>query len=672
MNRLVPALLAASLTSGLAAGAERGPAGPDFAPAGSPAIAAAPDSAEPGSTAGAPADEAASSPAPPVSAKVTVTARPVLEEIRRDPLAGAVTTVGRQQIEDLNAGDPAAALRRVPGLVVSRYNVVGSYGGGDGGAVFARGQGTGRPGSELSFSVDGVPKFVGVWTHPLLDNVSVDLAEEIDVYKGAQPVLLGNMAFATIDVVSRRRREEGFGGRVTGAYGSCATSTLAADASGRTGAFDYLVSASQRQSDGHRDGSDGRTRALFARGGYELGGGWALALTGDFSSGRASDPGVAGAPRPPVTPRFETDDAMGVLTVSREHGGKTGYVKVFVDDGAIDWLQWDAGRSQSFRTLTDWTNWGLKARDAFAVLGRGELTVGFDVDSYGGVSREARPAGEIPLGDFRFRNVAPYAAVSYTFGGRVKVTPSAGVRYNDSKDFGGVWGAQAGVTVSSALGEAHARYARAFNLPGVWAAAFYQGYGRGDEWRSLEPELMDHYEVGFAPRLGAKATLDVTFFYDDVKDALRFVPPPPPPPRWANTGAYEARGFEVSLTAEPVPALGLYAGAAFTETTPEAIPFTPRWTVSGGAVATMSVFRLAVDAQWVDERVAGNLRFPGPLTTVDAFFLLNGRLTAKLDALVPGLEVFLAGENLTDSAYAYRPGYPMPGASASFGASVRF
>jgi iron complex outermembrane receptor protein len=616
--------------------------------------------------------EPAAPKAPPVVAKVTVTARPVLEEIRRDAMAGAVTTVGAQQIQDLNAGDPAAALRRVPGLVVSRYNVVGSYGGGDGGGVFARGQGAGRPGSELAFSIDGVPKFVGVWTHPLLDNVSVDLAEEIDVYKGAQPVLFGNMSFATIDVVSRRRTEEGFGGRVGGAYGSFSTSGLNAEASGRTGALDVLVSASQRQSDGHREGSDGRTRALFARAGYELGGGWALGLTGDFTSGRASDPGIDGAPRPPVTPRFGTRNAMGILTVSREHGGRAGFVKLYVDDGAIDWLQWDGARRESFQTLTDWTNWGLKARDSFRVLGRGDLTVGLDVDSYGGISREARPAGEVPLGDFHFRNVAPYAAVSYTFGESVAVTPSAGVRYNDSKDFGGVWGAQAGVTLASPIGEAHVRYARAFNLPGVWAAVLYRGYGRGDQWKGLEPELMDHFEVGFAPRLGSRATLDVTLFYDDVKNALRFVPPPPAPPSWGNTGAYTARGAEASLTVEPVPALGLYAGAAFTETTPEAIPFTPRWTFSGGAVATFSFFRLAVDAQWVDDRVAGNLRFPGALTTVDAYFLLNGRLTAKLDALVPGLEAFVAGENLTGSDYAYRPGYPMPGTSASFGASVRF
>jgi len=610
--------------------------------------------------------------APPVSAKVTVTARPVLEEVRVEPLSGAVTTVGARQIEDLAAGDPAAALRRVPGLVVSRYNVVGSYGGGDGGSVFARGQGTGRPGSEIAFSVDGIPKAAGVWTHPLLDHVSLDAGREIDVYKGAQPVLFGNMAFATIDVVSRRRVEEGFGGRVSGAFGSFSTSALTAEASGRSGAFDFLVSASQRRSDGHREGSDGRTRALFARVGVDLGAGWSVGLTGDFASGQASDPGLAGAERPPVTPLWASDDATGVLTLSREHDGRQGYVKLWVDDGSIDWLQWDGGRSESFRTFTDWTSWGLKARDSYEVLGRGELTVGLDVDRNGGTALEERPAADVPLGDFRFQSVAPWAGLAYTFGDAVRVTPSAGVRYHASREFGGVWGATAGIAVEGSKGRAHVRYARAFNVPGLWAAVFYEGYGRGDEWRDLRPELMDHFEVGLAPRLGSKATLDVTFFLDDVRNALRFVPPPPPPPRWSNTGAYRARGAEVSFSVQPVPSVGLFAGAAYTETTPAEVPFTPRWTFSGGAVAEVSVFRIALDAQWVDERVAGNPRFPGLLTTVDSYFLLNGKVAARLDAVSPGLEVFLAGENLTDSDYAYRPGYPMPGASVSGGASLRF
>lgn len=609
---------------------------------------------------------------PAVAAKVAVTARPVLEEVRREALAGAVTSVGARQIEDLHAGDPAAALRRVPGLVVSRYNVVGSYGGGDGGGVFVRGMGTGRPGAELSFAVDGVVKTAGVWTHPLLDALPIDAAGRIDVYKGAQPVLFGNMAFATIDLVTKRRSEEGFGGRATAACGSFGTSTLGLEASGRNGPLEVVVVASQRRSDGHREGADGRTRALFARAAYELGGGWGVSLTGDLTEGRAGDPGVVGGPPRGVTPRWETDDAMGVLALTRSHGGRTGSLKLYVEDGAIDWLQWDGAGAEAFRTFTDWRNVGLKARDAFAVGSRGELTAGVDVESARGVSREARVAGGVPLGGHRFRNVAPYAAFAWTFGETVTVTPSAGLRWNHSREFGGVWGAQAGVAVASPLGEAHVRWARAFNLPGIWTAVFVEGFGRGEEWRALDPELVDHYEVGLAPRLGGNASLDVTIFYDDVTDALRFVPPPPAPPRWANTGAYLSRGAEVTLSVEPTPAFGLYAGAAYTHTTPGNVPFTPRWTLSGGVIALFGPARAAVDAQWVDERFVGNLRFPSQPGRVPSCFLLNAKVTAALDRLAPGLELFLSGENLTGSDYAYRPGYPMPGTSVSGGASLRF
>ncbi len=609
---------------------------------------------------------------PGVDASVTVSGRPILQEIPFEPLAGEVTVVGVQQIEDLNAGDPAGALRRVPGLVISRYNIVGSYGGGDGGAVFARGQGTSRPGSELAFSVDGVAKFAGVWTHPLLDNVSVDLAQEIGVYKGAQPVLFGNMAFATIDFVTRRRTEPGFGGKVSGSYGSFATSMVAAEASGRSRGFDFLVSASQRQSDGHRDASDGRTRALFARAGLELGSGWSLALTGDFTSGRASDPGAIDTARLPIVPRFDTRDGMGILTLSRQHGTREGFVKVFVDDGSIDWLQWDGGKQESFKTLSYWMNWGMKARDVFEVFEGGELTVGLDVDSYGGSAREARPGREIPLGDFRFRNVAPYAGLSYTFGTSLKVTPSVGLRYNNSKDFGSVWGAQASLSFTGKPGSAYLRYARAFNLPGVWAAVFYNSYGRGDQWTSLAPEFLDHFEIGLSPRLGSGAELHISLFHDTVKDALRFVPPPPPPPSWANTGNYTARGGEISLSVEPSPAVSFFAGAAYTATDPASVPFTPKWTFSFGASATVSRFRLSADAQWVDDRYVGNIRFPSQPAHVAAYFLMNAKIAARLHDVIPGMEVFVAGENLLDSDYAYRPGYPMPGVSISSGASLRF
>lgn len=611
--------------------------------------------------------------APPrVQEEVTVTATPILEGIRVDAQAGTISTVGRAQIEDLNAQDVASALRRVPGLAISRYNPIGSYGGGDGGAVFVRGQGAGRPGAEISTMVDGVPKFVGVWTHPLLDLLSVDLVQQVDVYMGAQPVLLGNMAFATVDLVSRRRSPPGLGARVSAAYGSFDTSAFTLFQEGREGRFDWVVSASHRHSEGHQENADGRTRALFSRAGFELAPGWDLSLTMDLSDGRAHDPGVAGAAAPPVTPLFQSSDGMAILTLTRRHGGKAGFLKLYYDDGAIDWLQWDGAKAEGFSTLTDWRNYGLKAQERLAVLGRGEITVGLDVDSYGGKSREERPLGPKPLGDFRFRNTAGYAGYQHSFGERVRLTPSAGVRYTDSQDFGGQWGGQAGLSVTGGFGQAHLRWARAFNLPGVWAAVFYQGYGRGEQWRSLAPERMDHWELGYAYSFGKRARVDVVLFRDDVRDALRFVAPPPPPPSFANTGSYRASGVEGSFTAEPVAGLSLMAGVTVMDTRPAEIPYAPGTTWVAGAVYARGRLRASLDAQRVGETWVDNLRFPAPVQPVEPYFLLNGRIGWRLGAKARGAELYLAGENLTDGRYQYRPGYPMPGTSVTGGVAWGF
>jgi iron complex outermembrane receptor protein len=116
--------------------------------------------------------------------------------------------------------------------------------------------------------------------------------------------------------------------------------------------------------------------------------------------------------------------------------------------------------------------------------------------------------------------------------------------------------------------------------------------------------------------------------------------------------------------------------AAYNETNPETIPFSPKWTLSGGLSARLAPrWRMHLDAEWVDERFAGNPRFPGPPERVDAFFLVNGQLVWRLppgsrDSGSPSL--FLAFENLLDEDYAFRPGYPMPGTSLMAGIDWSF
>ena len=606
--------------------------------------------------------------------EVTVAAPPIVEGDRVTPFATQVSSVSDRQIEDLGAGDLASALRRMPGVTISRYDLVGSYGGGDGGAVYVRGQGSGRPGAEIGTMIDGIPRFVGVWTHPLLDVLSTDMADRIDVYKSAQPVLFGNMAFAGLNLVPKHVAQEGMSTRVMGSFGEYSTTSGLVEHGARLGKLDYYVMGSQRQSDGHRDNADGRVQTLYGRLGYDVAQGWSLSLQVHANDAWADDPGTVGAPPAGVVPRFGVTDTLSIATLTEQHGNHTGTLKLYYDNGSIDWLQWDAAKRQSFTTLTDFSSYGLHAQESFRFADRTELVAGFDRDTYGGSTAEQRPSSSSAFPELMLRNDGAYAMVARTFGDSTELTPSVGVRYTDSADFGGNWGGQAGFVVRHAGTELHANLARAFNLPGVYAAVMYGQWGRGDTWKDLEAERLDHAELGISQRVSSATRVQLTVFADHVTDALRFVPPPPPPPMFANLGDYTVRGAEASVSIAPSQKVAVFVGATYLDPSPSTVPNAPKWSlVSGLSWLPVERVRLNVDAEWVDTQAVLNPRFSSSQAWIDSYFLLNLKAGYRL-SLGPSLttEIYLAGENLTGSEYEYRTGYPAPGRVLSGGLDVRF
>lgn len=139
---------------------------------------------------------------------VDVVASPIVGESTVKAFGFQTTTMGVDQITALNAQDRASALRRTPGAAIARNNPVGAFGGGEGGAVFLRGLGSSRPGGEIETTIDGVPSGNGVFNHPLLDLIPVDLAGGVQVSRRAEPLATGNM-FAGINLVTQRVPEAG-------------------------------------------------------------------------------------------------------------------------------------------------------------------------------------------------------------------------------------------------------------------------------------------------------------------------------------------------------------------------------------------------------------------------------------------------------------------------------
>lgn len=57
---------------------------------------------------------------------------------------------------------------------------------------------------------------------------------------------------------------------------------------------------------------------------------------------------------------------------------------------------------------------------------------------------------------------------------------------------------------------------------------------------------------------------------------------------------------------------------------------------------------------------------------MDGYLLFNAKVSYSFPIDQVDMKVFVAGENLTNQDYEYKPGYPMPGISGMLGLEITF
>ena len=167
---------------------------------------------------------------------------------------------------------------------------MGGFGGDQGGAVYIRGMGVSRPGSEIKTYIDGVPFYMGVWNHPLLDLLPVNGMQSITVYKSPQPQINGNN-FASINLETKRATEDGIqaSGRISGGYFN--TFIEQVDLVGRKGDVDFMLAQGHAQSDGQRPNASGELNNVMGRIGMRLNDNWSVGTSFLYVNNQARDPG---------------------------------------------------------------------------------------------------------------------------------------------------------------------------------------------------------------------------------------------------------------------------------------------------------------------------------------------------------------------------------------------
>lgn len=644
-------------------------------------------------------------PASEVLPEMIVTATPLIEDNTVSAWAGGGSVVGARQIEDLNATDIASALRTTPGVNISRNNRVGSYGGSGGGAIFIRGMGASRPGGELVALYDGVPRYNAVFSHPLLDLLSIDAAESIAVHKSAQPQIFGN-AFAAVDIIPRQKRTEGFEAGINVAGGSGSTLVEKVSAGGKSGPLDFYAGQGLRSSRGDRANSGGELEDYFLHLGYALNENWSLSFFGDRTDNFAEDPGLEGSPY--HMGDYKTDDWLGVVTLANRYSRAEGRVKMYWNSGSASWF--DQGMSETGapvspgdtkNTSMDWDLYGVRASESIFPWEGGELHAGLDVDVISGRSEFERydSAQNTRFGREDFRIISPYAGLNHQFGSPdgFYAQPSAGIRFYDHDVFDSEFSPHAGMVAGFKATEFHAGYVRGVSYPGLNVAVFsqavlppiYNDPAKRDAWRSLNAETLDHFEVGVSHRFAKNLKAGVTAFKDEGDNRYVLIFPStgaPVPQGFDNIGNWRNHGVESSVIWSPSDDLSIFVGATWLQTSVAGMPYAPEWTASAGFNWTfLQNFRLGVDVLYQDRmyvnpvnawaRSDADSADPAGNPQVPSSFVVNARLgyhfTLPSWRIRQG-EIYLAVDNLTDRTWYYRPGYPMPGIGAMLGMRLAF
>jgi outer membrane cobalamin receptor len=627
---------------------------------------------------------------------VVVTGSPIIESNNVSSFSTLSTAVTDTQVRDLGALDLAAALRMTPGVQISRYNEVGSYDGNQGGSVFIRGLGVSRPGSEIKTYVDGLPVYMGLWNHPLIDLLPLNGVKTISIQKGPDLPSSGNN-FAAVNLESKRATKEGLQGEANVSIGSHATKTAHGSIVGKRGAVDFMLAAGHADSDGARPNSDAKLDNAIGRIGFAINDHWSLGAgflsvnnkVGDPGDNRYATSSVGIGPYTFSNGVARNQSSTNLLSVyaKHQHGTWTGEFTFYENRGENNLTNdaaWGTFKSKFVMS-------GFKWQEAFSPWQGGQVVAGIDresirgdvtgphVGSAVGTPFAFNTAGSASIPEFNLLSTHVAIAHRFKLNDQWALQPSIGIRAYDSNRYASKTASQAGLSLISDQVTAYANYVEGIIYPGAETNAITRAlpmaFTANNGWDRLEPTQNKHKEVGIKWDISTNTHVDFSLFKDAI--SKRYV--------WSGFNAtatgvwsnnfpdYNTHGAEVSVQHQVSQDWRIFAGATRLESSLFNLPYAPRSAVSAGVNGRVAGYTLSVDAQYQSAMYSlpqdRGAFTPNP---VSSFTVANARVAHPLAMLGKGGEVYVMVNNLFNTAYQYNAGYPMPDRNVRVGLTAGF
>jgi iron complex outermembrane receptor protein len=526
----------------------------------------------------------------------------------------------------------------VPSLYVTEWGVMGFGAAGQAaGKISIRGMGGGAN-THVLILRNGRPDFMGLMGCTIADEFSSDGVERIEVIRGPGSFLYGtNATGGIINIIPKKITENGFQTRMKGGVGAFDTRTFSLSHGGKTGRFDYLLTANHRQTDGHREDSDYKGRHYTAHMGIRLGDRTILDMNLNLADMVVNDPGPITDPK--SGNKYDIIRYGGDLNLIHDSRWGETNLKFHGNFGHHEFF--DGWRSND-RTL------GLMVYQNAKPWQGNTTTVGFDYKRYGGNAIDASADyGEIFLTEY-----APYIHMQQLLIKRVIL--SGGLRVEHNELYGNETLPKLGLvfhpTQSASL---RLSAAKGFRSPSIRELYFWMPAND-----RLTPDRLWNYEIGLSQDVGRLLHVELAVFQTEGRNLIQLASPPP---RWVNSGAYTHRGYEIILNAMPMK--GMEAGAAWSHMRLSEDVFNiPEKKFTAHMNYRLWSLTLSGNLLWVQDLVGAD--FPGPspqprLHPMEDYAVLNLSVTGRAWLSFIGWK--LAVKNVLDAEYQSMFGYPMPG-----------
>lgn len=573
----------------------------------------------------------------------------------------SISVISAKQIEDRMQPNILPLLtEEVPGLFITQRGVMG-YGVATGaaGGMSIRGIG-GTPTAGVVVLIDGHPQYMGLMGHPLADSYQSMMTERVEVVRGPASMLYGSNAMGgVINLITKKQQKDGSHGMAQAMYGSYNSLNAEATAGWKKERLYINGSMGYSSSDGHRENMDFAQWNGYAKVGYQLSHNWNSFVDLNISNTESSNPGKETAPL--IDNDADITRGMTSLAIENEYQNTSGALKLFynfgthrINDGYAEGEQPKAYRFKSSDQMA-----GISLYQSYSFFTGNKTTAGFDYQQFGGVATNKFPdeTNNVQLADTSLYNIAGYINLQQTVLNN-RLTLNAGIRLDHHEVNGSEWIPQIGASFTPTP----STVVKAIVSKGFRNPTIREMYMFPSQNRELKAERIMHYEVSLLHSLiDNRVSLGFNLFY--IKGDNIIQQPEPNRGKWANMGAVENKGFEVSTTFQATTNLRFSANYSLLDMTHKILA-APTHKVYASGHYNKGRWGISSGVQYI-----GNIYTSvAPTLQKESFVLWNIRANYQL---LDGLNLFLKGENLLGQQYEINAGYPMPGATLFGGIRIR-